>query len=87
MDEGAKYKFGKLSVDNPFPDVPDEVLNDALKMSEKDTYNVDLVEETMVALRGAVADYGYAFINVEPVPVKHEPSTWNSSCKKQTAFI
>ncbi len=72
VDEGAKYKFGKLSVDNPFPDVPDEVLNDALKMSEKDTYNVDLVEETMVALRGAVADYGYAFINVEPVPVKHD---------------
>ena len=28
VDEGAKYKFGKLSVDNPFPDVPDEVLND-----------------------------------------------------------
>ena len=72
VDEGAKYKIGKLSIDNPFDDVPDDVLNNALKISNGDTYNVDKVESSISALRGAVADYGYAFINVEPVPTKND---------------
>ena len=36
-----------------------------------DVYNVDAVEETLVKLRSRVADYGYAFINVEPIPTKN----------------
>ena len=72
VDEGPKYKIGKLSIDNPFSDVPGDTLDDALKISEGDTYNVDKVDATISALRGAVADYGYAFVNVEPVPTKHE---------------
>lgn len=72
IEEGEKYKFGKLTIDNPFPDVPDEKLYDVIKMESGDTYNVDQVEETISALRGAVADYGYAFITVEPIPVKDD---------------
>ena len=71
VDEGAKYKFGKLDIDNPFPDVPTDELRKVIKMSAGDTYNIDLVDETISALRGAVADHGYAFINVEPVPTKN----------------
>lgn len=71
VDEGAKYKFGKLDIDNPFPDVSTDELRKVIKMSTGDTYNIDLVDETMSALRGAVADHGYAFINVEPVPTKN----------------
>jgi len=70
--EGEKYKFGKLTIDNPFPDVNTDDLYDVIKMDEGDTYNADMVEETISALRGAVADAGYAFINVEPVPVKDD---------------
>ena len=72
VDEGEKYRFGKLTVNNPFPDVPTEVLEDVIVMRDGDTYNVDQVDETMSALRSAVADYGYAFINVEPVPQKND---------------
>lgn len=71
VDEGAKYKFGKLDIDNPFPDVSTDELHKVIKMSAGDTYNIDLVDETISALRGAVADHGYAFINVEPVPTKN----------------
>ena len=71
VDEGAKYKFGKLDIDNPFPDVSTDELRKVIKMSAGDTYNIDLVDETISALRGAVADHGYAFINVEPVPTKN----------------
>ncbi len=70
VDEGEKYKFGELTIDNPFPDVPDSVLRDVIVMRRGDVYNIDEVEETMTALRGAVADYGYAFISVEPIPKK-----------------
>ena len=72
IKEGEKYEFGKLTIDNPFPDVPDEKLYDVIKMDEGDTYNIDKVDETLSALRGAVADYGYAFITVEPIPVKDD---------------
>ena len=71
VDEGAKYKFGKLDIDNPFPDVSTDELRKVIKMSAGDTYNIDLVDETISALRGAVADRGYAFINVDPVPTKN----------------
>ena len=70
VEEGPKYKIGKLTINNPFDDVPDDVLYDALQISDGDTYNIDKVESSISALRGAVADYGYAFINVEPVPTK-----------------
>ena len=72
VDEGARYDFGNLTVKNPFPDVPDKKLYRAITMSQGDTYNVDKVEETIMALRTAVAEYGYAFINVEPVPKKND---------------
>jgi len=72
VDEGPKYNIGKVSVDNPFPDVPTDELERVLKVKTRDVYNIDHVEETMVALRGAVADHGYAFITVEPVPTKND---------------
>lgn len=72
VDEGPKYKIGKIKIDNPFDDVPNDELYDVLKISDGDTYNIDKVEETISALRGAVAEYGYAFINVEPVPTKND---------------
>ena len=72
VDEGPQYKIGRVSIDNPFPDVPDSVLEKALKVSKKQVYNVDKVEETITSLRGAVAEYGYAFITVEPVPEKND---------------
>ena len=70
--EGEKYRFGKLTVDNPFEDVPDSEIYDVIKMSQGDVYNVDLVDETISAIRGVVADHGYAFISVDPIPVKDD---------------
>ena len=71
IDEGNKYNFGKLTIDNPFSDIPDSELRDVIVMKSGDVYNVDAVEETLVKLRSRVADYGYAFINVDPIPKKN----------------
>ena len=72
VDEGVPYDFGKITVDNPFPDVPTDELIDVITAKSGKTYNVDLVDETMSALRSKVADYGYAFISVEPIPTKND---------------
>ncbi len=71
MDEGEKYDFGKISIKNPFKDVPDDVLEKAILAKDGKTYNIDLVEESVNAIRSAVAEYGYAFINVNPIPKKN----------------
>ena len=72
VDEGNQYKIGDIKIDNPFDDVPDKELKKALKISKKDVYNIDKIDETINALRGSVADHGYAFISVEPIPTKHD---------------
>ena len=72
VDEGQQYKVGNITIDNPFSDVPDKELYDALTISKKDIYNIDKIDETINALRGVVADHGYAFISVEPIPNKHD---------------
>lgn len=72
VDEGNQYKIGDVFIDNPFDDVPDKELYNALTISKKDVYNIDEIDATVNALRGVVADHGYAFINVEPIPTKHD---------------
>lgn len=72
VDEGEKYKIGNIKINNPFPDVPDEELYDAVVMSKGDVYNIDEVDQTISALRGTVGDHGYAFITVDPIPTKND---------------
>lgn len=72
IDEGLRYKIGKVTIDNPFTDVPDKDLYDVVTFKIGEIYNIDEIESTVSALRGAVADHGYAFINVEPVPTKND---------------
>ena len=72
VDEGNQYKIGNVTLENPFPDVSDKDLYDALTVSKKDIYNIDEIDATINALRSKVADNGYAFISVEPVPTKHD---------------
>ena len=74
VDEGEQYRIGDISIGNPFDDVPSKELDKVLTVSKKDIYNIDEIDATIEALRGAVADHGYAFINIEPVPEKHEDS-------------
>ena len=72
LDEGNQYKIGNITIDNPFPDIPDKELKKVLTTSKKDIYNIDEIDATINALRGKVADHGYAFISVEPIPTKHD---------------
>ncbi|MCL2758544.1 MAG: outer membrane protein assembly factor BamA [Alphaproteobacteria bacterium] len=72
IHEGNQYRFGTMSIDNPFPDVDDKELRRLIRMRPGEVYNIDNVEATITALRGAVAEHGYAFINVDVIPTKNE---------------
>lgn len=72
VDEGKQYKVGDVKIENPFEDVPDKELYKALTISKKDVYNIDEIDNTVNALRSTIADHGYAFINVEPIPTKND---------------
>ena len=72
LDEGEQYRIGDISIVNPFDDVPDKELKKVLTISKKDIYNIDEIDATINAIRGKVADHGYAFISVEPITEKHD---------------
>ena len=72
VDEGNQYRIGNITIDNPFTDVPEKELKKVLTISKKDIYNIDEIDATISALRGKVADHGYAFISVDPVLDKHD---------------
>ena len=72
VDEGNQYSFGKITIKNPFPDVSNEELEEELKAEEGDIYNINQVEASISALRAKVAEYGYAFINVNVNPTKND---------------
>ena len=69
--EGPQYRVGDVSINNPFPDIKDSVLKRELRVSRGQIYNIDNVEATISRLRAKVAEFGYAFINVEVIPSRN----------------
>lgn len=72
VDEGKKFKIGDINIDNPFSDIPNKELYSALEISAGDVYNIDKIESSISSLRSVVADHGYAFITVDPIPTKND---------------
>ncbi|WP_422057518.1 outer membrane protein assembly factor BamA [Sphingomonas sp.] len=66
IEEGPRYKFGKVTVDSNIRDFDDEALAKGLAMKEGDWYNAKLVEDTIDQLSETAGAFGYAFANVSP---------------------
>ena len=66
LDEGAQYKFGKVDVVSNIRDVPASSLRNALRVSDGQIYNAELVEKTVENLTIEVSKSGYAFAQVRP---------------------
>ena len=67
IDEGARYKFGELSISSQLRDFDASVLNKYIEIEKGDWYNADLVQETVDKLTDALGDLQYAFVNIKPV--------------------
>ncbi|PKU25790.1 outer membrane protein assembly factor BamA [Telmatospirillum siberiense] len=72
LEEGLRYKLGKISVKSAIKDLKAEELEPVVQNLETgDWYNADEVESTIQALTDAVGTKGYAFVDVRPVLNRH----------------
>jgi outer membrane protein insertion porin family len=66
INEGERYKFGKVEISTRFQGLDPDTLKSFLTMKEGDWYDADEVEKTVTAITDAVGNLGYAFVDVRP---------------------
>ena len=76
IEEGERYKFGKIDVSTALRNLKREELLPLLSIKDGDWYDADAVEKVIKALTDAVGNRGYAFVDVRPrVQRNHEKRT------------
>lgn len=66
VEEGQRYKFGDVKVDNQLRDFDGDALAKRLPLHKGDWYNAKLVEDTVDSLTQTAGTFGYAFADVRP---------------------
>lgn len=66
VDEGERYKFGKIDVNTTLKALDPEQVRGVMTTREGDWYNAQEVENTINKLTTAVGDLQYAFVDVRP---------------------
>ena len=66
IEEGERYHFGKVAINNQLKDVDPATLQPLLTAREGDWYNADLIDSSVSAVSDALGDRGYAFVQVTP---------------------
>jgi outer membrane protein insertion porin family len=66
IEEGERYRFGKIDLTNQLPDVKAEDLKALLTVAPGDWYNADQVDKSISALTDALGNRGYAFVDIQP---------------------
>lgn len=66
LEEGERYKFGKIDIATTIRDLDTDQFLDELRPSEDDWYNADLIERTIDKLTDAAGTLGFAFVEVRP---------------------
>jgi outer membrane protein insertion porin family len=66
VDEGDRYKFGKIKVVSAVKKVDPKALEALVTTKEDDWYNADAVEDTIKAISNELGNHGYAFVDVRP---------------------
>ena len=66
VEEGERYTFGTVAVDNALSVVDDAVLQEAIDIREGDIYSARNIERTLVSMTSAISEGGYPFAEVTP---------------------
>ncbi|MEM7072544.1 MAG: outer membrane protein assembly factor BamA, partial [Pseudomonadota bacterium] len=66
IEEGERFKFGDISLQSDIPNVDTDALNEDVLVEEGEWYNIDLIDDSSVALTRSMGNLGYAFVNIEP---------------------
>lgn len=66
INEGKRYKFGKVDVVNNLTGVDTNALKPVIKTKEGEWYNADRVDSTILNVIDALANQQFAFVDVRP---------------------
>lgn len=66
IDEGARYRVGKVSVDSEVPKIDPKSLRPLIELAPGDWYNGDAVEHTATAMQDRLQTHGFPFVEVNP---------------------
>jgi outer membrane protein insertion porin family len=66
IEEGERYKFGKIDVSSSLRDLKAETLRSKINMKEGDWYDADAVEKVINRLTEEAGNLGYAFVEIRP---------------------
>jgi len=66
LDEGRRYKFGKVKVQSDIKGLEGESLEETLLTREGAWYSAERVEKTIAKLTAVLGDRQYAFVNIVP---------------------
>src|SRR5579859_1593308 len=71
IEEGARYKFGKIDLVNQLKDVQPQTLRALLTTKPRTRYNADEVENSINRLTDALGNRGFAFVDIQPKVTRH----------------
>jgi len=66
VDEGERYRFGKVDVNITLKDLPRDAVLPLLTVQPGEWYNAEGVEHSISVLTDALGNRGYAFVEVKP---------------------
>ena len=66
IEEGQRYKFGKIDVASRLPDLNLDVIRSVVTTQTGEWYDADEIDKSIDALTDEVGRYGYAFIDIRP---------------------
>ncbi|USI74601.1 outer membrane protein assembly factor BamA [Sphingomonas morindae] len=66
VDEGQRYKFGKLDVQSDIRDLKPDTLRTLIKVKPGDWYNAKTIEDTVDTMTDTAGAFGYAFADIRP---------------------
>ena len=76
VEEGNRYKFGKIEVVTALRDLKADQIEHELPMAEGERFDADKVEKTIRLLTSLVGNLGYAFVDIRR-QVRRDRSTRN----------
>jgi outer membrane protein insertion porin family len=66
LEEGSRYKFGKVTITSELKDVDPAILQALLKTREGAYYNADQIDASIKAITEALGNRGFAFVDIQP---------------------
>jgi outer membrane protein insertion porin family len=66
IEEGQRYKFGKIDVASRLPDLNLDAIRSVVTTQTGEWYDADEIDKSIDALTDEVGRYGYAFIDIRP---------------------